>query len=197
MTTPPDPLAPAADALLAAYQSVGLWPELDPASFLALVRERGQDSTLEELWVETAHDQTALRMSRQFLLCRLRGVNQDVGFAAEEVLFQVQLLIPEIEWGDEQYGPTRDIGGIQVGERRIDLALGSSKVSWRYASVAGLVDGLDALLREAGRDERFIGLRTDGDYYCYVLGDAAIEEAMSRSALFELYREPDPLAGPG
>ncbi len=134
-------------------------------------------------------------MSRHALLCRLHGVNQDVAFAAADVLHQVQRLIPELTWGDERYGPTRDVGGIPVDERRIELALGSTAVSWRYGSVAGLVDGLDALLREAGRDERLIGLRTDGDYYCYVLGDSVIEDAMTRSDLFELHREADPVAG--
>lgn len=149
-----------------------------------------------EMWAETAHAPNALRVSRHDLLCWLRGINQGVSFAADDVLDRVQRFIPEIQSGEEDCGPLRDVDGVEMSERRIDLALGASAVSWRYSSVAGLVAGLNVLLQDAGRAERLVGLRTDGDYYCYALVDTAVEAAMGRTEQFALYEELDAIAGP-
>ena len=150
---------------------------------------------LAEMWAETSHAPDALRVSRHDLLCRLRGINQGVSFVAADVLDRVRRFIPEIQSGVEARGPLRDIDGIEMSERRIDLALGASAVSWRYTSVAGLVAGLNTLLQDAGRAERLVGLRTDGDYYCYALVDTAVAAAMGRTEQFALHEELDPIAG--
>lgn len=191
-------LRPIAQALLADFQSVGLFPEMAQHEFEVLLLAPANHLILEEweeIWEEVREDEENAMYFRHDVLARLRGIWQNVGFAAEDVLYQVVRQIKgdeaKLTWDQERYVDR------ERAEREIRLNLNGKESVWRYRSPAGLVEGVNRLLELAGMKTKFIGLVSSGDYYCYVYGTEAIEGRLKRSPLFRVSAEEnDPMARP-
>jgi hypothetical protein len=184
------PVIPIVQTLLKEYWSLGLFEKFDLRSFVELLLTHFNAEDMQE-WVEDHEDDGDLSRVRRYVLCRLQGIVQNVGFAASDVLGQARRCLAreglDLSWEPEKsHQPTRDI----------KLRLGPHELRWHYSVVSGLVQGVNTLLATAGKPSRFVGLATDGDYYAYVFANATVQSKLLTSALLQVYEEPDPYAGP-
>lgn len=161
--------------LLRAFQEIGLYANLTPRSFAELL---DGDVAFAEILAEG----NASQYDRHYLLAGLHGVISDWRFDPEDVLNQAASRLSEgsvlLRWDNTEGG-------------RVRLSLGQHSLRWRYSNVAGLLEGVNRLLRQAGANWSFVGLYSGGDDYLFALLPDEQADKLRASSLFQEYKEAD------
>ena len=126
---------------------------------------------------------------RHLVAATLGGVTQDWRFDVDDVLGQAKDRLATrgttLTWSEDP-----------AQSRVVALGCETARVRWRFSTVQGLMLGVNSVLEQSGRAERFLGLVSGGDEYFFVLCSPESVQALRASSLFEEWNEEDPAAGP-
>jgi hypothetical protein len=180
------------------FRSVGLFESLDLYQFSVRLCDKFSDwMDIEELLAQPSVDSLNVLLTRHSLLTTLQGLRHDWKFDAGDIVeFVADKLRNAGHPHDLKHSTERRLSDSQ-GVREIHMWVGDgARLTWRCSSIAGLMEGINRVLADAGSEMRFVGLYNGSDTYEFALVPSSTVGRLEASPLFELLEHEDPHAGP-